>query len=125
MIQDEGIGWRLARDTSRSKFPILIGGAGWSFELTSEEWCELVNILSELSNQQKHLHNQLMQEELLRLEIERQSWWVCIDGDKDSWSLHIILQAENSGARAIEANWPPPAAQQITEAMRTMWDKHE
>jgi hypothetical protein len=34
MIQQEGPGWRLARDLSRNGFPFLIGGEFWAVELT-------------------------------------------------------------------------------------------
>ena len=40
-MQQEGPGWRLARDPDRGLHPVLIGGAGWAFELTEAEWAAL------------------------------------------------------------------------------------
>ena len=63
MIQQEGPGWRLARDTSRTSFPIMIGGDVWAFELTEKEWTSLIPLINELINQHKILESQLMKEE--------------------------------------------------------------
>ena len=124
MINHEGPGWRLARDPSRRSFPVLIGGDGWAFELTENEWLSLVPLVDELINEHKKLENQLMKEESISLEIERQPWWGCLDGDRESWSLQIILEGQGEGEslRGLEAFWPIPAAQAITSAMRTVWD---
>ena len=122
MIQNEGPGWRLARDTSRTTFPVIIGGDGWAVELTEQEWLQLILLINELINQHKQLENQLMKEESICLEIERQPWWGCLDGDRDSWSLQIVLESNGESLRGFEAFWPVPAAQAITDAMRTVWD---
>ena len=45
MIQQEGPGWRLARDPDRGLHPVLIGGAGWAFELTEPEWAALADLV--------------------------------------------------------------------------------
>ena len=122
MIQHEGPGWRLARDTSRKIFPVIIGGDGWAFELAEHEWNSLVPLINDLMEQHKQLENQLMKEEKICLEIERQPWWGCLDGDRDSWSLRIILESNGDSLRGFEGYWPIPAAQAITFAMRTVWD---
>ncbi len=125
MFQEEGPGWRLVRDSSRSNFPILIGGEGWAFELTEDEGYLLAQVIFELSSQHQKLQDQLMPEETIRLEMERQPWWGCLDGDKDCWSLQVICQHNGSDLRAIEAQWPAPAAESISKAMRMMWDSFE
>ena len=122
MIQHEGPGWRLAKDSSREKFPVIIGGDGWALELTEQEWISLIALINELITQHKGLENQLMQEESISLEIERQPWWGCLDGDRDSWSLHLVFESQASSERGFEAFWPKPAAQSIAYAMRNMWD---
>ncbi len=122
MIQHEGPGWRLARDTSRRIFPVIIGGDGWAFELTEQEWTSLIPLINELINQHKQLENKLMREESICLEIERQPWWGCLDGDRDTWSLQIILEGNGQHFRGFEAFWPIPAAQLITGAMRSVWN---
>ena len=48
MIQKEGPGWRLARDPSRTAYPVLIGGESWAIEVTEFEWNCLVSLLEDL-----------------------------------------------------------------------------
>ncbi len=124
MIQQEGPGWQLARDPSRVQFPVLVGGEGWAFELTELEWTELAEIIFDLIDQLSEIDDQLMPEELVCLEIERSSWWCCIDGEKDSWDLQLVLKHKGFGARGVEASWPAPAAQAIAAAMRIVWDSY-
>ena len=120
MIQHEGSGWRVARDSSRSSFPVIIGGDGWALELTEEEWISLIPLIEDLINQHKQLENQLIPEESIYLEIERKPWWACLDGDRDSWSLQLILEDSGTSNRGFEAYWPIPAAQSIASAMRSI-----
>ncbi len=122
MFEQEGPGWRLARDTSRMPFPVLIGGESWAIELTENEWKTLFSLVEELADQHLALVNQLMPEEAVSLEIEREFWWACLDGDKQAWSLKLILQGNGEGFRGVEAFWPIPAAQSIATAMRNLWD---
>ena len=122
MIQHEGPGWRFARDTSRSAFPVMIGGDGWACELTEQEWLSLIPLVNDLINQHNQLEDQLMKEESICMEIERDDWWGCLDGDRDSWSLKIVLESNGESFRGFEAFWPIPAAQAITNSMRIVWD---
>lgn len=121
MIQQEGPGWRLVHDPSRPDFPVLIGGEGWAVELRSDEWDGLTNLLSALQSQHASLQSQLMDEESIELEMECGSWWGCLDGDREHWSLQVLLQGV-PGARGVELHWKAPAAQAFVEAMRTTWD---
>lgn len=123
MIQQEGPGWRLACDTSRPHFPVLIGGDGWAFEITEEEWQGLVALLSVLIEQHQSMQSLLMDQEAIELEMERGLWWGCLDGDRECWSLQVVLQGA-AGHRGIEAHWPAPAAQAFVMAMRTAWDSN-
>ena len=122
MIQKEGPGWRLARDKSRGLFPVLLGGDSWAIELTEYEWTSLCTLLRDLIDQLKQLEDQLMAEENLCLEIERDPWWGCLDGDRNNWSLKLVLQGDSSQMRGVEVFWPNQAAQAIATAVRTMWD---
>ncbi len=122
MIQKEGLGWRLAKDSSKGKFPVLIGGKNWAFELTELEWVSLVQVVNDLVAEHRKIESELMPEELISLEIERQSWWACLDGDRYSWSLKLILQGDGRSERGVEGYWPVPAAQEFVSAMRTIWD---
>jgi len=122
MIQREGPGWRLAWDPARRRHPVLIGGEGWAFELTGDEWRELVSLITALVEQHRALADQLMAEEALSLELERLPWWGCLDGDRDQWDLRVVLQGDTLGDRGVEGHWPAPAAQAMTAAVRTLWD---
>ena len=122
MIQQEGPGWRLARDPSRGIFSVLIGGEGWAIELTENEWESLVKVIRQLLDQYQQLQNTLMKEETITLELEQQQWWVCIDGNCSSWSLQVIFHGDCNQSRGFEAFWPTPASQAIATAMRKMWD---
>ena len=122
MLQQEGPGWRLARDPSRGTYPVLIGGEGWAIELTESEWRDLGNLVSDLDHQHRELVDQLMEEEAIELELERGVWWGELDGDRNSWSLSVVLTAEH--ARGAEGHWPDPAAAAMVAAMRTALDSN-
>ena len=122
MIELEGPGWRLARDPLRGKFSVLLGGDSWAIEITEYEWDSLVPLIIELIEEHEKIKNQLMPEELISLEMEKDSWWACLDGDRNQWSLKIILEGDEVSLRGIEAFWPPSSAKDIAFAMRTMWD---
>ena len=122
MILQEGSGWRLAVDASRKSFPVLLGGENWAIELTHHEWKALLPIIDELIGELKKLENQLMPEELICLEMEKKPWWVCLDGEWQSWNLQIVIDGDGQSIRGAEAFWPTPASQSIVCAMRTIWD---
>ena len=103
-------------------FPVLIGGEGWAIELTQDEWKCLQSLVFELTDQHQQLVDQLLAEESVCLEMERQPWWACLDGDRHSWSLQVILQGAGEKARGAEGCWAVPAAQAMATAMRTAWD---
>lgn len=123
MIQQEGPGWRLARDRSRGLFCVLIGGQSWAVELTDAEWRSLVALLVELQKQHQAVVAQLMAEEAISIELERGVWWGALEGDRDDWSISIVLDAEHG--RGMEGHWPDPAAAAMVAAMRTMLDSIE
>ncbi len=122
MIQKEGPGWRLARDSSKEKFVMLIGGANWAIELAEEEWISLVSIINKLAEEHERMFSQLMSEELVSLEMESRQWWGCLEGDRKDWSLQLIFNSQNPGKRSFECFWPRPAAQLFVCEMRKMWD---
>ena len=120
MIQQEGPGWRLARDPSRGVHPVLIGGEGWAFELTQPEWEALSDLVLTLERQHRALVDQLMAEEEIELELDRGLWWGCLQGDRGSWSLSVVLTPD--AGRGVEGHWPAPASAAMVAAMRTLWD---
>ncbi len=120
MISKEGPGWRLAKDLSKKNFSFLIGGSNWAVELSEKEWNSLLPIVADLVDQHKQLEDQLMPEESISLEMERGSWWACIDGNKDNWTLKLILMGNGIDQRGLEMFWPVPIAQVVVSTLRTM-----
>ena len=120
VIQQEGSGWRVARDLQRGEFTVLVGGQGWAFELTEPEWSGFCELLLELVNNHAALVDQLMAEEAIELELERGPWWGCLDGDRERWSLSVVLTPV--AGRGVEGHWPFPAAMALVGVVRTMWD---
>ncbi len=122
MIEHEGSGWRIAIDSSRNKFPVMIGGNSWAIELTKNEWSSLVPLVMDLEREHRNLVEQLMPQETLSLELERDPWWGCLEGDRESWNLQLILQGDGLEQRGFEAFWPIPTAQIVAKTMRIVWD---
>ncbi len=118
----EGLGWRLARDTSRGKFSLLVGGDGWAIELTEQEGKKLYEVMKKLLEQFDFIKAHLMEEEPLNIDIEVDQWKAFLNGDKTEWSLKLILNGDGIYTRGVEVFWPAPVAQTVTSAMRTMWD---
>ncbi len=122
MIQQEGPGWRLAQDLSRTGFPFLIGGELWAVELTEMEVKGLHALLVELVHQHSLIRDQLMEEEFITLELDQQEWWGCLDGTRDRWGLQVVLQGSGMHRRGLEGAWPAPAAQAFLAALKTVLD---
>jgi len=122
MIQQEGPGWRLARDPQRHPYGALIGGETWAVELTESEAGALASLIQDLVDHHAALRGQLMDEELITLELERTPWWGSLEGDREGWSLQMILRPEDGCERGVEVFWPAPAAAAVAAAMRTLWD---
>tara|TARA_Y100001968_G_C19411900_1_gene746766 strand:+ start:791 stop:1168 length:378 start_codon:yes stop_codon:yes gene_type:complete len=122
MFQEEGPGWRLAKDSSRGQFSVLIGADSCAIELTEKEWDSLFALISSLLDQYQVEQTQLMDEEQITLELEKSEWWACIEGNKTKWSLKLILKGDGDQKRGAEMYWPIPIAQSFISAMRMMWD---
>ncbi len=122
MIQREGPGWRLQRDISRKKYTVLLAGENWAIEISEDEWQSLCSPLFELLDQFEDLKSQLLDEEKIFLEKEKDPWWVSVDGTKHAWSLILILSYKDKKERGLEVSWPISIAEKITSEMRLMWD---
>ena len=116
VIQREGEGWRLAWDAGRHPFSVLIGGDGWAAELSEAEAFGLRDGLRDLIDQHRQLIDQLIAEEAIELELERGGWWICLDGDRQGWTLRVVLSPE-PGQRAIEGSWTREAAAGFSAAL--------
>jgi hypothetical protein len=120
VIQLEGEGWRLAWDGSRQPFSVLMAGEGWAVELTELEASALRDAVADLVAQHQGLVDQLMEEESIELELERDPWWLAIDGDRRSWSLRVVLTPE-AGQRAVEGSWSVAAARPFSQALQQLF----
>ena len=112
----EGEGWRLAWDPDRQPFAVLIGGAGWAAELTTDEALQLRQAIRGLVAQWGELTDQLLEAELISLELERQPWWVGLEGDRTTWSLQFVL-TPGSSQRGIEGSWSAAASADCLQAL--------
>jgi hypothetical protein len=120
VIQREGEGWRLAWDGSRQPFSVLMAGEGWAAELTEVEASALRDAVADLVAQHQGLVDQLMEEEAIELELERDPWWLAIEGDRSSWSLRVVLTPE-AGQRAMEGSWSVAAARPFSQALQQLF----
>ena len=120
MIEREGEGWRIAWDGDRQPFAVLIGGAGWATELSRVEAEALRDALADLLAQHAAVVDQLMAEESISLELERDPWWLTIDGDRREWSLQVMLSPP-PGQRAFEGSWPHPASRGFSQALQQLY----
>jgi hypothetical protein len=120
VIEREGEGWRIVWDGDRHPFAVLIGGAGWATELSRAEAESLRDALADLLAQHAALVNQLMAEESISLELERDPWWLTIDGDRREWSLQVMLSPQ-PGQRAFEGSWPHPASRGFSQALQQLY----
>ena len=122
MLKQEGVGWRIIRDSSRNNFYTLIGGQDWAIELNEEEWKSLVIVVCDLSNQYQDIKHQLMGDEDITMELDRNPWRAILKGDQNGWSIKLILSPNGLFSRAAEIFWPRNVTESVTNAMRTMWD---
>ena len=113
--------WRLIRNPEKGKYCFLIGANQWSIELQDHEFRSLFKLLNSLIKQFKTLENQLMEEELINLEIERLPWYAELEGTKNNWCLRIIFES-NEKTRSFEMYWPSSVAKNLFFEMRKMWE---
>mgnify|MGYP001374934854 CR=1 FL=1 len=111
-------------DLSREPFPFLLGGNGWAIELTKAEWLSLVPVVDEVIDQHEKLKPQLLPDESISLDLEREPWVVSLKGDKHKWSIQLILLEDQIKLRSFEVSWPSPVAQTLTKEMRRMWESY-
>jgi hypothetical protein len=124
-MEREGEGWRLAWESQREPFPVLIGGEGWASELSAPEARALATALQALLAQHQSLVDTLMEEEAITLEWtgsipgppsrEGGELWVALEGDRRAWTLRLLLRPVVN-TRALEAFWARGAAAAFARA---------
>jgi len=113
--------WRLIRNPNKGKYCFLISVNQWSIELQDHEFISLFKLLDKLIDQFQKVENQLMDEELINLEIERLPWYAELEGTKKKWSLRIIFES-NEQTRSFEMYWPSSISKYLFFEMRKMWE---
>lgn len=119
MQVQEGEGWRLLVDPARCPFPVLVGGAGWAAELSRAEAAQLISGVGQLLAQHGALADQLMPEEAITLEWERDDLWIALEGSRRSWALRFVLTPA-TGQRALEGEWLAPASAAMAAALEAV-----
>lgn len=130
MKVEEGPGWRLIVDASRTRFPVLIGGERWAAEFTAVEALALAKGISRLVEQHRALVDQLMAEEAIDLELELPlesdsdrsttpagSLWLGLEGDRNRWQLSFVLTSGDLAQRSFEGAWTPAASPPLAAAL--------
>jgi hypothetical protein len=112
----EGPGWRLCVDPSRSPYPVLIGGGDWAAELRAEEALALCRGSSRLAAELAAMADRLMPEERITLELESGPLWLELEGEPRAWRLRFVL-APGPGGRAVEGSWSQAASAAVVAAL--------
>ena len=116
--------WRLVKNYTKGKFCFLIGANNWAIELQEHEFITLYNLLNTLENQLIEIKNQLLEEEFINLEIEKEPWYAELEGTKSEWSLRIVFDS-NEGTRSFEMYWPIQIAKNLLFEIRKMWESSQ
>ena len=114
-------GWRLLRDFKKGKFCFLIGVDNWSIELQKSEFYSLYLLLLKINEQLLVIQDQLMDEELITLELEKLPWYIQLEGKKNEWSLRFVFESQEQ-TRSFEMYWPIPIAQDLFYEIKNMWE---
>ena len=113
--------WRLTKDLKKGKYCFLIGANNWAIELQKSEFCSLYQLLLKLNDQLLKISNDLMEEELINLEIEKLPWYLELEGKKNKWSLRIVFESQEQ-TRSFEMYWPIPIAENLFYEIKNMWE---
>ena len=113
--------WRLFKDFKKGKFCFLVGVDNWSIELQKSEFYSLYLLLLRLNEQLTSINNELMDEEIIALEIEKLPWFIELKGKKNEWSLRFVFESQDQ-TRSFEMYWPIPIAQNLFYEIKNMWE---
>ena len=121
MFSSESKDWKIIKDKSKGEYCFLIRINNWAIELKEKEFVSLYQLLKKIINQLYLIQDQLMNEEIITLELEKNPWFVELEGTKDTWSLRFIFDG-GEGIRSFEMYWPIPIAKDLFFEMRKMWE---
>ena len=113
--------WSISKDFKKGKFCFLIAVNNWAIELQKSEFYSLYLLLIKLNKQLSEINNQLMEEELINLEIEKLPWYIELEGKKNEWNLRLVFESQEQ-TRSFEMYWPIPIAQNLFYEIKNMWE---
>ena len=113
--------WSISKDFKKGKFCFLIAVNNWAIELQKSEFYSLYLLLLKLNKQLFEINNQLMEEELINLEIEKLPWYIELEGKKNEWNLRLVFESQEQ-TRSFEMYWPIPIAQNLFYEIKNMWE---
>ena len=113
--------WRLRKDLKKGKYCFLIGANDWAIELQRSEFHSLYSLLIKINKQLLEIANNIMDEELINIEIERSPWYAELDGKKYEWNLRLVFESQEQ-TRSFEMYWPIPIAQTLFYEIKKMWE---
>ena len=113
--------WSISKDLKKGKFCFLIAVNNWAIELQKSEFYSLYLLLLKLNKQLFEINNQLMEEELINLEIEKSPWYIELEGKKNEWDLRLVFESQEQ-TRSFQMYWPIPIAQNLFYEIKNMWE---
>lgn len=116
-LEEEG--WIVARDDERQPFCTLVGGMGWSFELSGEETAHLVTQAKRLRDQVQLCATELMKEETLHCKAVCELLELGMTGLPEAFELKLRLLS----GRGAEGTWPVQYGRVVLEALGRLSDK--
>ncbi|MDJ0648948.1 MAG: DUF1818 family protein [Xenococcaceae cyanobacterium MO_188.B19] len=109
MLLRKGQGYRVGWNPQAEEYPALVGSDEWAIELTRLEFQEFYHLLRQLTETMNQMETELMDEEKIAIEAERDLLWMEVEGYPHSYSLRLIL---NNGRRC-EGNWREGVATEL------------
>ena len=73
----------------------MIGVDNWAIELQKSEFHSLYLLLLKINKQLLVIKDELMDEESITLEIENLPWYICLEGQKNEWSLRFVFESQD------------------------------
>ncbi len=116
LLLRKGQGWRVGWNNAVELYPALVGSDEWAIELTKLEFQEFYYLLCQLTDTMNQMKTELMDEERISIEAERDLLWLEVEGYPHNYSLRLIL---NDGRRC-EGNWREGIAPELVAVIQRL-----
>ena len=121
MLSKQGVNWRLIKNSEKGTYCYLIGINNWAIELQESEFKSLYQLIKKITAEFQIIHENLMDEELINLELEKIPWYGELEGTKFEWSLRFVFESIQE-TRSFEMYWPIPIAENLCFEIINMWE---